>query len=76
MSNPELAAALLKIPQGAETVFPKSEYDKRLVALRARMAEKGFDLFLTSGPENIFYLTGQQNSRLLHVSMSVRSSNR
>jgi Xaa-Pro dipeptidase len=60
MSNPELAAALLKIPQGAETVFPKSEYDKRLVALRARMAAKGFDLFLTSGPENIFYLTGQQ----------------
>ena len=24
------------------------------------MATKGFDLFLTSGPENIFYLTGQQ----------------
>ena len=60
MSNPELAAALLKIPQGAETVFPKSEYDKRLATLRARMAEKSFDLFLTSGPENIFYLTGQQ----------------
>src|SRR5688572_5451321 len=60
MSDPQLADALRTIPQGAETVFPKAEYDRRLAALRSAMAAKGFDLFLTSGPENIFYLTGQQ----------------
>lgn len=60
MSNFDLAAALKMVPQGAETVFPKAEYDRRLAALRDQMATKGFDLFLTSGPENIFYLTGQQ----------------
>ena len=38
----------------------KRQYDRRVTKLRAAMATKGFDLFLTSGPENIFYLTGQQ----------------
>jgi Xaa-Pro dipeptidase len=60
MANLDLNAALQMVPQGAETVFPKSEYDRRLAALRAQMVTKGFELFLTSGPENIFYLTGQQ----------------
>jgi Xaa-Pro dipeptidase len=60
MSNSDLAAALKMIPQGSEAAFPKDEYDRRLDALRKIMAEKGFDLFLTSGPENIFYLSGQQ----------------
>ena len=60
MSNTDLAVALKMIPQGGETVFPKDEYDRRLAALRRAMAAKGIDLFMTSGPENIFYLTGQQ----------------
>lgn len=60
MSNSDLTAALEMVPQGAETAFPKAEYDRRIAALRHQMAAKGFDLFLTSGPENIFYLTGQQ----------------
>jgi Xaa-Pro dipeptidase len=60
MSNSDLNAALKMVPQGAETVFPKAEYDRRLAAVRSQMAAKGFDLFMTSGPENIFYLTGQQ----------------
>jgi Xaa-Pro dipeptidase len=60
MSNLDLNSALQMVPQGAETVFPKAEYDRRLGMLRSQMAAKGFDLFLTSGPENIFYLTGQQ----------------
>ena len=60
MSNTDLAAALKMIPQGSETAFPKEEYDRRIAALRKSMTEKGYDLFLTSGPENIFYLTGQQ----------------
>jgi Xaa-Pro dipeptidase len=55
-----LAEILKAVPQGAEAVFPKAEYDRRLDALRRRIAEKDFDLVLLSGPENIFYLTGQQ----------------
>ena len=51
---------LQAVPQGAESVFPKAEYDARLERLRARMKEKGFDLVLLSGPENVFYLCGQQ----------------
>ena len=60
MSNFQLADALKMVPQGAESVFPKSEYDRRLAGLRKQMAAKGFDLVLLSGPENVFYLTGQQ----------------
>jgi Xaa-Pro dipeptidase len=55
-----LAEILKAVPQGAEAVFPKAEYDRRLDALRRRIAEKDLDLVLLSGPENIFYLTGQQ----------------
>jgi len=50
----------MMVPQGAETVCPKEEYARRVARLREQMATKGFDLFLTSGPENIFYLSGQQ----------------
>jgi Xaa-Pro dipeptidase len=60
MSSNPIAEALKMVPQGAETVFPKSEYDKRLAALRAEMGARGFDLVLLTGAENIFYLTGQQ----------------
>jgi Xaa-Pro dipeptidase len=60
MSTNDLSTALRMIPQGGETVFPKEEYAARLQALRETMAQRGFELFLTSGPENIFYLTGQQ----------------
>ena len=51
---------LTLIPAAAETAFEKAEYNARLARLRKAMAEKGLDLLLTSGPENIFYLTGQQ----------------
>src|SRR5882724_8813884 len=55
-----LESILQAVPQGAESVFPKAEYDARLERLRGRMKEKGFDLVLLSGPENVFYLCGQQ----------------
>jgi Xaa-Pro aminopeptidase len=55
-----LESILAAIPQGAESVFPKAEYEARLARLRERMKEKGFDLLLLSGPENVFYLSGQQ----------------
>ena len=59
-SDPGLEQILRAVPQGAESVFPQEEYARRIERLRARMAEKGFDLVLLTGPENIFYLTGQQ----------------
>lgn len=60
MASTDLDTILSAVPQGAECVFPRDEFAKRLDAVRARMREKGFDLALMSGPENIFYLTGQQ----------------
>jgi Xaa-Pro dipeptidase len=59
-ADASLNAILKAVPQGTESVFPKSEYDERLGRLRGRMAEMGLDLLLLSGPENIFYLIGQQ----------------
>ena len=62
MASPEasLESIMQAVPQGAESVFPKAEYQQRIDRLRGRMKEKDFDLVLLSGPENIFYLTGQQ----------------
>ncbi|MBI4184098.1 MAG: aminopeptidase P family protein [Proteobacteria bacterium] len=51
---------LRAIPSGMEAAFPKKEIDRRVRALQAVLAEKGLDLYLTSGAENIFYLSGQQ----------------
>lgn len=60
MTEFSVSEILKKIPKGAEASFDKAEYERRTAALRKEMESKGFDLFLTSGPENIFYLTGQQ----------------
>ena len=62
MASPEasLESIMQAVPQGAESVFPKAEYQQRIDRLRGRMKENDFDLVLLSGPENIFYLTGQQ----------------
>ena len=46
--------------QGRECAFPPDELDRRLAALRRKLAEGGIDLLIVTGPENIFYLTGQQ----------------
>jgi Xaa-Pro dipeptidase len=59
-ADASLESLLQSVPQGAESVFPKTEYDQRIERVRARMNDKGLDLVLLSGPENVFYLTGQQ----------------
>jgi Xaa-Pro dipeptidase len=61
VTDQSLESIMQAVPQGAESVFPKAEYQQRIDRLRERMKEKGFDLVLLSGPENIFYLTGQQS---------------
>ncbi len=54
------ADPLTLIPAAAEAAFDKAEYAARLRLLHDVMVTRGLDLLLTSGPENIFYLTGQQ----------------
>lgn len=48
------------VVQGSESAFAKSEYDARVVRAREGLAVAGLDIILVTGPENIFYLTGQQ----------------
>ncbi|MCO5089940.1 Xaa-Pro peptidase family protein [Bosea sp. (in: a-proteobacteria)] len=38
--------------------FDRSEYQRRLDALQARMAELGYDAMLITAPENTYYLSG------------------
>jgi len=55
-----LDALISKVPLGGDAAFPKDEFDTRQAKLRALLAEKNIDLYLTSGAENIYYLSGQQ----------------
>lgn len=48
------------VRQGSESAFPKSEYDARMTRAREALAAAGIDVLVATGPENIFYLTGQQ----------------
>ena len=42
----------------SELPFEKSEYERRMSALRERMAENGIEVMLVTSPTNIYYLTG------------------
>lgn len=46
--------------QGQESAFPREEYDRRQARARENLAAAGIDALIVTGPENIFYLTGQQ----------------
>ena len=48
------------VVQGQEAVFPKSEYEGRQARAREGLVRAGLDALVITGPENIFYLTGQQ----------------
>lgn len=48
------------VTQGSESAFPKQEYDGRVERTRAGLVRAGIDVMIVTGPENIFYLTGQQ----------------
>ncbi len=47
-------------PRGVESAFARAEYDARVARVREGLAERGLDCAVFNGPENIFYLTGQQ----------------
>ncbi|GHB14577.1 M24 family metallopeptidase [Salinicola rhizosphaerae] len=46
--------------RGREAVFSRDVFESRIEAARALMAERAIDDLIVTGPENIFYLTGQQ----------------
>jgi len=48
------------IRQGSESAFPRAEYDQRVARARKLLAAAGIDVMVVTGPENIYYLTGQQ----------------
>jgi Xaa-Pro dipeptidase len=60
MLDPDVEKLLAVVPQGSEAAFPRDELDRRVATLQERLGARGVDLYLTSGPENVFYLTGQQ----------------
>lgn len=46
--------------QGQESAFPRQEYERRQLRARENLVAAGIDALIVTGPENIFYLTGQQ----------------
>lgn len=46
--------------RGIESAFSRAEYDARCARVREGLAARGLDAAVFTGPENIFYLTGQQ----------------
>lgn len=48
------------VVQGCESAFAKTEYDDRVRRAREGLSAAGIDVMVVTGPENIFYLTGQQ----------------
>lgn len=53
-------ASVPGVQSGQAAIFPRSEFERRQAAVRRNMAEGEIDVLLVTGPENIFYLTGQQ----------------
>lgn len=48
------------VQPGSESAFTKLEYETRIGRAKKALAEAGLDALVVTGPENIFYLTGQQ----------------
>jgi len=48
------------IVQGQESAFPQEEYASRQAKAQAQLARVALDALIITGPENIFYLSGQQ----------------
>ncbi len=49
------------VEPGIECVFTQEEIELRQEAARREISARGIDVLLVTGPENIFYLTGQQS---------------
>ncbi|WP_291298314.1 Xaa-Pro peptidase family protein [Elioraea sp.] len=51
---------MTEMERGIESAFPRTEYEARCARVREGLAARGLDAAVFTGPENIFYLTGQQ----------------
>ena len=48
------------VTPGQDAVFPAEELARRVAEAKQQMAAADIDVYIVTGPENIFYLTGQQ----------------
>ncbi len=48
------------VPSGIEATFVEPELQSRMDAAKEVLVERGIDVMIVTGPENIYYLTGQQ----------------
>ena len=46
--------------QGSDAALPKEEFARHLAKVQGAMEARDLDLQLVTGPENIFYVCGQQ----------------
>src|SRR5476649_175662 len=65
MNNPSTTPTvplpdLGRVVPGGESAFPAAHYQQRRQQARRRLAAANLDVMVITGPENIFYLTGQQ----------------
>jgi Xaa-Pro dipeptidase len=51
---------MIDCDRGCDSAFPRAEYEVGLDRLRLALAARQIDAAIFTGPENIFYLTGQQ----------------
>jgi Xaa-Pro dipeptidase len=47
--------------QGSDAALPKQEFDRHIADVQNAMSARHLDLLLVTGPENIFYVCGQQS---------------
>jgi Xaa-Pro dipeptidase len=48
------------VTAGSDAALPREEYGQHLKKAQAAIGKRGLDLLLLTGPENIFYVAGQQ----------------
>jgi Xaa-Pro dipeptidase len=48
------------VTQGSAAAFGSAEFSARVAAARQQLERHNLEIFIVTGPENIFYLTGQQ----------------
>jgi Xaa-Pro dipeptidase len=48
------------VTAGSDAALPRAEYAQHLKKTQAAIGKRGLDLLLLTGPENIFYVAGQQ----------------
>ena len=49
---------LERVTLGCDAHFPDEEFHHRVEQLRKELHKRSLDIYLTTGPENIFYLSG------------------